>query len=178
MGRRERKDPPARPAPQTANTSGKRFLEHLAERFEDIPFFLRSAFPAVSGLARISLHDAFWTGGQSQPLHPSLRGALFLIVNRLRQTPIAFRRKSLWDQPLYLLRKRDGSYLSTSSSVEEGRIVVHPYAETFTRPERFRMGVDAEVVGQIVAVIRSLVPGASMTHESRRLDRILPVAGE
>jgi hypothetical protein len=40
------------------------------------------------------------------------------------------------------------------------------------------MGVDAEVVGQIVAVIRSLVPGASMTHESRRLDRILPVAGE
>jgi hypothetical protein len=158
MGRKERKDARVPPAPPTANTPEKRFLEHLAERFDVIPFFLRSALPAVSGLARISLHDVFWTGGQSQPLHPSLRGALFLIVNRLRKTPIAFRRKSLWSQPLYLLRKRDGSYLSASCSLEDGRIVVHPYTEEtegFVRPERLRNRVDVDVVGQIVAVVRS-----------------------
>jgi hypothetical protein len=37
-------------------------------------------------------------------------------------------------------------------------IAVHPYSEGFVRPERFRNGVDAEVVGQIVTVIRSLAP--------------------
>ena len=52
--------------------------------------------------------------------------------------------------------KRDGSYLSASCGLEEGRIVVHPYTEGFVRPERLRNGVDADVVGQIVAVIRSL----------------------
>jgi hypothetical protein len=134
----------------------KSFLQSLAERFEEIPFFLRNAIPTLAGLSQISLHDVFWTGGQAPPLHPSLAGALFLIVNRLRKTPIAFRRKSLWSQPLYLLRKRDGSYLSASCSLEDGRIVVHPYTEGFVRPERLRNGVDADVVGQIVAVIRSL----------------------
>jgi hypothetical protein len=158
MGRKERKRSANRRATVAAKAAEKPFLDGLVERFEEIPFFLRSAIPAVSGLARISLHDVFWTGGQTQPLHPSLAGALFLIVNRLRKTPVAFRRKSMWDQPLYLLRKRDGTYRSASCSLEEGSVVVHPYSEAFIRPERLRVGVDAEVVGQIVAIIRSLLP--------------------
>jgi hypothetical protein len=155
-GREEQKVSAIRRTAVAAKAPQKQFLEDLAERFVEIPFFLRSAIPTLSGLSQISLHDVFWTGGQTQPLHPALGGALFLIVNRLRKTPVAFRRKSMWGQPLYLLRKRDGSYLSTSCSLEDGMIVVHPYTEGFVRPERLRNRVDAEVVGQIVTVIRSL----------------------
>ncbi len=154
-GRNERKRSVTHRPALAVTTLTKSFLQGLAERFEEIPFFLRDAIPTLAGLSRISVHDVFWTG-QTQPLHPSLAGALFLIVNHLRKTPIAFRRKSLWSQPLYLLRKRDGSYLSASCSLEDGRIVVHPYTEDFVRPERLINGVDADVVGQIVAVIRSL----------------------
>jgi hypothetical protein len=156
--RRERKNyvPPPRPAaPKVQETP---FLEALVHRIFGIPFFLDSAIPSLSGLSQISLRDVFWVGGQTQPLHPSLTGALFVIVNRQQKKPVAFRRKSTWDQPLYLLRKRDGAYLLASCSLEDRVIAVHPYSEGFVRPERFRNGVDAEVVGQIVTVIRSLAP--------------------
>jgi hypothetical protein len=156
MGRKEQIRPPRSRSTVATKPPQKPFLEGLSERFGEIPFFLRNVIPTLSGLPRISLQDVFWTGGLTEPLHPSLKGALFLIVNRLRKTPLAFRRKSMWDQQLYLLRKRDGSYLSASCSLENGMIVVHPYAERFVRPERLRKGVEAEVVGQIVTVIRSL----------------------
>lgn len=156
MGRKEQHRSATHRAAVAARAPQKAFLEGLAERFEEIPFFLRNAIPTLSGLSRISLHDVFWTGGRPQRRHPALRGAVFLIVNRFRKTPQASRKKSMWDQPLYLLRKRDGSYLSASCSLEEGTIVVHPYSQHFVGPERLRNGVDAEVVGQIVTVIRSL----------------------
>jgi hypothetical protein len=64
----------------------------------------------------------------------------------------------VWQQPIYLLRKRDGSYLSASCSLEDGMLVVHPYAVGFVRPELLRDRVDAEVVGQITTIVRSLLP--------------------
>jgi hypothetical protein len=34
--------------------------------------------------------------------------------------------------------------------------VLHPHTEGFVRPERLRNHIDAEVVGQIVTIVRSL----------------------
>jgi len=132
------------------------FLATALERLGRPPLFLRNSLSSLSALPEVTLRDVFWVGGQERPMHPSLAGALFVIVNHRRKKPRAFRRKSLWEQPLYLLRKRDGSYLLASCSVEDGAIVVHPYTEGFVRPERFRNRVDAEMVGQIVTVVRSL----------------------
>ena len=76
MGRKQQNRPASRHAAVAATAAEKPFLEGLAERFAEIPFFLRSAIPALSGLSGISLHDVFWTGGQTQSLHPSLGGSL------------------------------------------------------------------------------------------------------
>jgi hypothetical protein len=137
-------------------TSASGFLATILRRFGDVPLFLRHSFPSVSGLEEVSLRDVFWVGGQHKALHPSLAGALFVIVNRRKRRPRIFRRKSPWEQPIYLLMRRDDSYVLASCSVEDSTIIVHPYTEGFVRPERLRDRVDAQVVGQIVTVIRSL----------------------
>jgi hypothetical protein len=132
------------------------FMATAFGRFEDLPLFLLRSLSSFSGLSEVSLRDVFWVGGQQQAMHPSLIGALFVVVNRRKRRPRAFRRRSAWEQPLYLLRKRNESYLSASCSLENGAIVLHPHTEGFVRPERLRNHIDAEVVGQIVTIVRSL----------------------
>jgi len=139
-----------------ARTAATGFLASLLRRFGDVPFFLRHSLTSLCGLPEITLRDVFWVGGQRDALHPSLTGALFVIVNRRKRKPRIFRRKSPWEQPLYLLMRRDGSYVLASCSLEDSTIVVHPHTEGFVRPERLRDQVDAQVVGQIVAIVRSL----------------------
>jgi len=140
--------------PERMPTGG--FLTTLARRFGDLPLFLRHSLASLSGLLEISLRDVFWVGGQHESMHPSLAGALFVIVDRRKRRPRIFPRKSPWEQPLYLLMRRDGSYVLASCGLEDGAIIVHPYTEGFTRPERLRDRVEAEVVGQIVTLLREL----------------------
>jgi hypothetical protein len=132
------------------------FLATLRRRFGDVPFFLCGSLASLSGLPEISLRDVFWVGGQRRAMHPSLVGALFVIVDRRKRKPRMFPRNSAWEQLLYLLRKRDGSYVLASCALEDDTIIVHPYTEGFVRPERLRNQVDAEVVGQVVTVVRSI----------------------
>jgi transcriptional regulator with XRE-family HTH domain len=132
------------------------FLAENLKRIRELPFFVYRSLPSLSGLPDLSLHDVFWVGGQTKPMHPVLSGALFTMVNRRKTTPPAFLRKSLWEQPLYLVLRRDGSYLLASCTLEDNTIVAHPHADGFVPHERLRNRVDAEVLGQIVAVVRSL----------------------
>ncbi len=127
-------------------------LEHLGE----LPFFLFHSLSRLSGIPELSLHDAFWVGGQVKALHPILTGARIVVLNRRRTTPPGYLRKSLWDCPLYLTLRRDGSYLTAAATLEDNTIVVHPHTHDFVRHERLRNHADAEVLGQIVCVIRSL----------------------
>jgi transcriptional regulator with XRE-family HTH domain len=134
------------------------FLDRLLAEYGTPPFFLRDSIASLLGLSELSLHDVFWVGEQRAALHPALTGALFVVVNDKRRTPPAFLRKSLWDQPLYLLARRNGSHVLASCTLEDHLIVVHPHAGNFIRPERLRNHVDAEVVGQIVGVVRTVHP--------------------
>src|SRR5579871_81209 len=136
--------------------SASGFLTTTLRRIGGVPFFLWRSLPSLCGLSEISLRDVFWVGGQLEPLHPTLAGALFVVIDRRKQRPRIFRRKAPWEQPVYLVARRDGSYLLASCNLENSTIVVHPYTEGFVRPERLRDRVDAHVVGQIVTVIRSL----------------------
>jgi hypothetical protein len=65
--------------------------------------------------------------------------------------------KPVWQQPIYILLKRDGSYLAACCGLENGTLVVHPYSRDFHRSTEFRQHQDAEVVGQIVAIARRLL---------------------
>jgi hypothetical protein len=132
------------------------FLARLMDEFEEIPLFLRGALDPLTGLRRISLRNIVWLGGQRRSLHPYLRSALFAAIHRQSKKPTFAPDKPLWEQPLHLLLLRDGSYLCAGCSLENDRLVVHPFANGFERPVLLRNRADAEVVGKLVALLRRL----------------------
>jgi transcriptional regulator with XRE-family HTH domain len=132
------------------------FLGKLLEECHDIPIFLRHSLGYFSGSPHVSLDDFFWVGGGDDPLHPYLANGLMAMVNRRRKTPLYFVSKPLWQQPIYVILKRDGSHIAACCGVENGVLIVHPYSEDFRQDEEYALRQDAEVVGQIVAIARRL----------------------
>jgi len=146
-------------APRTRVTKGELregFFDNVRMQFGHLPLFLRTALPTLSGLSHISLRDVFWLGGEENPLHPLLRGASFVLVNRRSKKPRIFPRMSVWTQPLYLLQDRAGSYLAGSCAIKDRLLMVYAYPQGFTEGQAVPRHIDAEVVGQIVGVARSL----------------------
>ena len=133
------------------------FLGELIRQCEDIPLFLRGSTGALSGLASPSLRDFYWVGGVRNALHPYLRNGLLAIVDRNKKKPLHSTSKPLWQQPLYVVLKRDGTYLCGCCGRENGMLVIHHYSEHFHRPEEFRIHHDAEVVGRVVTLVRRLL---------------------
>ncbi len=136
---------------------GNESLKELLQPWSDgIPLFLRRAFSVLSGLTNLSLHDVFWIGGNHRPLHPNLAGGLVAIVNRRKKSPVHSRFKPLWQQPIYVILKRDGTYLCACCSLENGTLVIHSYSHGYHRSERLRNFREAEVIGQVVTLARKL----------------------
>ena len=149
------------PSPETqqqrhgnSNTSG--FLSRVVKEFEEIPFFLRDCLGDLMGLEGLSLRDIVWLGGRGVSFHPYLAGAVFVAVNRRQRKPPAFGKGPLWDQPLYLLLRRGGSYACTRCTLQDKLLVLAPFADGFDRPVRLRNDVDAEAVGRVAALVRRL----------------------
>ena len=133
------------------------FLINLLHQWDGaIPLVLRGSLSLMSDLPNLSLQDFFWVGGDRTPPHPSLRGGLVAIVNRRKKKPIHSRSRPPWQQPAYIVLRRDGTYLCASCSLENGTLIVHSYPQGYHRSERLRNQSDAEVVGQIVTVARKL----------------------
>src|SRR5262249_1338170 len=123
---------------------GSFFLE-TQEKFGELPLFLAGALPQLSALKHLSLRAIFSVRGHPNPF-PSLRGALYVLVNRRSKKPQSSSRTPVWKQPLYLLQNRDGSYLCSRCAIEGGRLTVYAYPGGFTRPQPVRRHPDAEIV--------------------------------
>jgi hypothetical protein len=136
---------------------GQGFLRELLRRCEQVPVFLRGAISNISGLASPSLRSLFWIGGIPNPLHPYLVNGLIASVDRHKQKPLDSRSRPPWQQSLYIVLKRDGTYLCGPCGIENGTLVMHPDAEHLDLREQFRNRRDAEVVGQVTAIVRKLV---------------------
>jgi hypothetical protein len=141
--------PQAAPAPPASPS-----LQALVQYFENFPHFLAKSLPEVIGLAEPSVRDIFWLDGKRVLFHPYLRGAFFIAVDRRRKRPRPLLHVGIAGQPLYLLVRRDGSYLCGRCSLEGRNLIVHPFSNGFVEPIRFQNRVDAEIVGQIVSVVR------------------------
>ncbi len=141
---------------KTDEPTGNGFLEQLLDRSQPVPFFLRESLSDLSGLKSPSLRDLFWVGGEPNPLHPLLVNGLLVIVNRHRKKPIYSRSKPLWQQPLYMLLRRDGTYVCGCCRPENGMLVIHPQSQNYQRSEQLRNHDEAEVIGQVVMVARRL----------------------
>lgn len=138
------------------NKTQSRFMSMLIAKFEEIPLFLRYSLAAVTGLPHLSVRDVFWTGGLTASLHPYLRGTVFVSVNRRLKNPVFSSRNYLWEQPVFILLLRDGTYHLAGCSLEGRTLIVHPFSGDFSRPQMLRNGVDAEVVGKVTALFRRL----------------------
>jgi transcriptional regulator with XRE-family HTH domain len=133
------------------------FLGALQNRWREIPLFLRKSLSDLTGVPNFSLSDVYWVGADVNPLHPCLENAEFVAVNRRFRVPVPARRVLVAEQPLYLLFVRDGRYLCGSCTLDHGLVTVHPYPDRPFRPRRFKNGVEAEVIGQVTAILRRLV---------------------
>jgi hypothetical protein len=133
-------------------------LQALVGHLEGIPHFLAGSLPEVTGIDEPSVRDIFWLDGKRVSFHPYLRGALFIVVDRRRKRPQPLPDVAISNQPLYLLLKRDGSYLCGRCSLEGSNLIVHPFSNGFVEAARFHNRVDAEIVGQVVTVVRRVLP--------------------
>jgi len=132
------------------------FLDTLIEQWEEIPLFLQRSLNELAGIPKLSLSDVYWVGGDKNPIHPWLLNATFVVVNRRVKKPVQFIAKALWEQPLYLFLARDGSYFCGCGTLQQDLLVVHPYPNRPFSPRQFRNGTDAEVIGQVTAIVRRL----------------------
>ena len=130
------------------------FLDALIRRWEEVPLFLRHALGELTSLTQVSLSDIFWVGGDKAPIHPLLARASLVGVNRRIKKPARW--KGLFDQPLYLVLKRDGGYLCGCCALHEDELVVQLYPGVPLGARRFRNGIDAEVIGQVTTILRRL----------------------
>jgi hypothetical protein len=130
-------------------------VRELVAELGEVPFFLRDSLKGFSGLTRPSLKDFFWIGGIQSTVHPYLAGAVLAVVNRQKKKPNDCGSKPLWQQPLYVILKRDGTYVCGCCSRENNSLVVHSYPGGVHRREQFR-NRDAEVLGKIVTIVRRL----------------------
>jgi hypothetical protein len=132
------------------------FLEELLRTLGEVPFFLRNSLDLLTGSSESSLEDFFWVGGNRDGLHPYLEDGLMVALNRRKKNPRHYPAKPLWEQPVYLLMRRDGSYLCACCSVEDDRLILHPYPQQVHLPMQFWNHDEAEVIGQVVAIVRRL----------------------
>ena len=132
------------------------FLRQLAGQVGDVPLFLRHSVRDLSGLSSAALRTVYWAGGIRNPLHPYLANTMLIAVDRHKKLPVDSRSRPAWEQLFYLVLKRDGSYLIGPCGIENGALVMHPDIEHLELREEFRNHRDAEVVGQVSAIVRKL----------------------
>ena len=132
------------------------FLRELVSQVGDVPLFLRHSVRDLSGLSSTTLRTVYWTGGIRNPFHPYLAKTLLIAVDRHKKLPVDSRSRPAWDRSFYLVLKRDGSYLVGPCGIENGALIMHPDTEHLELREGFRNHRDAEVVGQVSAIVRKL----------------------
>jgi transcriptional regulator with XRE-family HTH domain len=142
------------PRPDTPAHSS--FLREMQRRFVELPLFLHEALPMIFGLPQLSVRDVFWLGEEIPFRHPYLSGALFLVVDRRRKTPHTELAASVWDQPLHMVQRRDGTYFSGSCVLQEGNLVVRPWIAGLPNLLKLRNRIDVEIVGQVIGIVRRI----------------------
>lgn len=145
--------------PAANRGSGKsrsRFLEEMTDRFGELPYFLHSALPVLFGVPDLSVRDVFWSGGVAGSINSYSTGAQFLIVDRKQKTPRPSLSAPLWAQPAHILQRRDGSYTWGFCALEGETLIVRVCLAGSPKIQKLRHRIDAEVVGEVVGVVRTL----------------------
>lgn len=141
-----------RPSP----SDGEGFLGSLVEEWEEIPLFLRHCLADLSRIRNFSLSDVFWVGAVEKPLHPWLANASFVTVNRRIKRPALLSASKSRGPRLYVILKRDGGLFCGCCALDGNDLIVPRWPGGRASEERLRNGVDAEIIGEITAIVRRL----------------------
>ena len=132
------------------------FLSTLLDEWEELPLFIKDGLPTFTKLRDFSLSDIFWIGGIPDPVHPCLMGATFVTVNRRIKAPVQSTARTDWEQPLYILLKRDGTFLCGPCTLQRGVLIFDPHSDRPHSALQLRDGIDAQMIGQITSIFRRL----------------------
>lgn len=130
------------------------FLESLLRQGEEVPLFLRSSLEHLAGIRNLSLSDIFWVSENPKLFHPLLNRAVLMAVNRRTKRPMRRTARAHYSELLYLLLKRDGTYLCNRCVLDRGDLVIPSYSRGLPAEQRLRDGIDAEVIGRVTAILR------------------------
>lgn len=153
---------PRKPQAETTTISGQAIqseavlLPTLMKNSDEVPLFMRHALTNISGLKHPKLNDFFWRSAGSPQAHWLFNKDCLFMVNRQKKKPSYSRKKPSWQQPVFLLLKRDGTYFCACCSLEDDFLIIHSQAEHPSRQPLLRNHQDAEVVGEVVSVCRRL----------------------
>lgn len=128
----------------------------MLTEWTEIPLFLRLSLDQISGLKNLSFSDLFWVGNDKSPRHPLLVNAKLVAINRRARRLAPHNPSKACDPCLHIILRRDGSYLCGQCALEQGHLVVDGYPRGGIGAQRFRNGVDAEIAGQVTAILRRL----------------------
>ncbi len=132
------------------------FFKAIEKRFGRIPYFLGPSLAHLFPVPGFSPRDAFWAGTLRAPKRSALAGALFLGLDRRQKFPRPSLSSPASQQPLYVLLRRDGTYLCGSCTLENSVLILRPCQADQPKVLRLRNHVEAEVVGRVTAVLRQL----------------------
>lgn len=132
------------------------FLQDVISKWGELPLFLRDSLNGISDQMSLSLSDIFWVGEDQNPIHPYLINADMVVINRRNRRPPQSTANKLSEQPLYVLLKRDGTYVCGCCTLQHELLTIHPFPDRPFTLQRLRNGLDAEVVGRVTAIIRRL----------------------
>jgi transcriptional regulator with XRE-family HTH domain len=149
-------DEPAPAFPEALRPSA--FFEVLEHRYGQVPYFLAPSLGSLFALPDFSVRDVFWAGGLRATEESGLSGALFFVVDRRQKTPRPSLSSPAWQQPIYVLVEREGTYRCGFCTLQNGTLILRPCVAELPRLMRFGNRTEAEVVGRIIGMVRR-VPG-------------------
>jgi hypothetical protein len=131
-------------------------LVSILDQWNEIPLFLRRSLDQLSGLKNLSLSDLFWVDGDKSARHPMLVHAALVAVNRrMRKLPL----RAVTDPcsgPLHVILERDGRYLCGPCTHDSDDLIVGAHPRSGLHTQKFKIGIDAEIIGQVTAILRRL----------------------
>jgi hypothetical protein len=135
--------------------SGLNLARLLSDRLGEIPLFFRHSFPYQVDGREVTSRDLYWFGQREKVFHPLLQGAILLAIDSTRMhhmTATTWQDPSL--RPLFLALQRDGRYACGFAALNRNAVTIEPHPDCPAEPIRFVNGLQAEVLGRVVALAR------------------------
>lgn len=133
-------------------------MDLITARLGEVPLFLLRSIEAALGHEQLSLDDLYVWGEREPVLHPLLRGAMLVLVDRhQRSVPDARPKRSPVKRPLFVVRAPTGQLLAGMAARDRDVLLIYPHSTSRERVLAFQAG-DVDVIGRISGVLRAIGP--------------------